>query len=215
VVLPLLLDQGHRRIEALVITHEHADHAGGALALLEALEVGELWLGPRARDSALGRLVADTAAQRGAALGLAVAGMRIRRAGLPIRLLAPRRNVRFADPNERSVVAIVGRRPHRLLVPGDVEDAGEVALLESGHDLVAEALVLPHHGSRQAASAPLLIRVRARIALVSAGRDNPFGHPSPDTLARARATGAIVLRTDVSGLLRLEAGERGWVVRAP
>ena len=70
---------------------------------------------------------------------------------------------------------------------------------------------MPHHGSRTSSRPRLVAAVRPRLALVSAGAHNPFGHPHPETLARYAAAGALVLRTDRDGTLRVATdGERVW-----
>lgn len=216
VVGPLLRRLGCRRIERLIVTHHHDDHAGGARALVREFEVGELMLGAGAsREPGMGELV-DAALRRGAAVVLAERGEGTRRAGIPLRVLHPPRHRR--DPplgaNDRSVVVLAGRAPHRLLVPGDLEGAGEAVLLAGEPRPRAEALVVGHHGGRGGSGERWLRAVSPRVALISAGRSNRFGHPSPAVLGRLRGRGVEIRRTDLEGMLRLEAGERGWSVSA-
>ena len=211
VVVPYLRGWAGGRLEALIVTHDHADHAGGAFAVLEGLEVGELWLAPGSLGRPRLRRLADLAVERGTAVVLVEAGRGDRVAGLPVRILAPHRRGSALPSNDRSVVVRIGSEPLRLLIPGDLERAGERALLGSGAPLEAEALVLSHHGSRSGSAIEFLERVRPRWAIVSAGRGNPFGHPHPEVLERLGALGIPLLRTDRQGLIRLRSGPRGWL----
>jgi competence protein ComEC len=211
-VVPFLVRHGHRRLEVLVLSHDHVDHVGGAPAVLRALDVGELWLGPGSLASAALGPVVELARERGVALVLAERGLARRRAGISLRVHAPGREDRGLASNDRSVVLQAGEAPARLLVPGDLGPAGERTLLESGATLRSEAIVLSHHGSRHGSSARLLERVRPEWAVASAGRGNPFGHPHPDALGRARRAGACVRRTDLHGLVLLVQDPLGWRV---
>jgi competence protein ComEC len=209
IVVPHLLSAGGRSVTALVVSHQDLDHAGGAFAVLRELQVGALWVGPGYhRSPRLLRLV-GLAHERGAAVRLAHAGLRTEIGGLPLEVLAPERDARSGD-NDRSIVVRLGIEPCRLLLPGDLEQAGERGLVARDLDLSAEALVLSHHGSRTGSSRAFLERVAPRWALVSAGTGNPFGHPHGETLGRVGAQGISLLRTDLQGAVTLIAEPRGW-----
>jgi len=209
-LLPSLIDQGSRRLSALVVTHAHLDHAGGAGAVLRGLEVDELWLAPGWHRNRRMFGLANLARRRGTALVQVERGNRGRRGGIPYTVLGPdRRRAEPAD-NDESIVLIAGTEPNRVLLPGDVETAGERALLDSDLDLHAEALVLAHHGSRSATGGAFLDRARPRQALASCGFLNRFSHPHAEVLARLRRRGIPLVRTDLHGLLRLESTPRGW-----
>jgi competence protein ComEC len=212
VVLPVLASLGVRRLEALILTHEHVDHVGGAFAVLHELEVAELWLGP---GSSRRPVLADLAARaraRGTAIVLAEAGKHADLAGFPVRVLAPRRTglERF-NANDRSLVVLAGAEPHRLVIPGDLEEAGEGEWLATQPGPV-EALVLSHHGSRRGSDPRLLRRLRPRWAVASAGLHNAFGHPHSEVLARLEDLGIPLARTDRQGLIRLRPLATGWAV---
>jgi competence protein ComEC len=97
-----------------------------------------------------------------------------------------------------------------LLIPGDLEQAGERALLAGGGDPEAEALIVAHHGSSGGSGALFLSRVGPRHAVISCGFNNRYGHPRPDVLRRLDESGATVYRTDLDGMVLLEAGREGW-----
>jgi competence protein ComEC len=215
IVLPHLVERGGRRLDALVLTHDHLDHVGGARALLREIEVGELWVGPGAHRSERMAALVRLAHDRGTAVVLAEAGTRGLVGAVRLRVLAPTRDSGRAADNDASVVVLLGEPPGRLLVTGDIEDEGERVLLASGAPLRAEALVVAHHGSRDGTSDPFLRQVRPRWALISVGRRNPFGHPHDELLERLARRGVRVLRTDQLGSVRMRAERDGWRTLVP
>ena len=103
---------------------------------------------------------------------------------------------------------------------GDAEQGEEAWMLENGSDIRADVLKVGHHGSSTSSSGPFLDAVRPRLALVSVGADNSYGHPSSDVIRALVATGAQVLRTDQLGTvvvrtdgrsLTIDAGGEQWV----
>ncbi|HXV76669.1 MAG TPA: DNA internalization-related competence protein ComEC/Rec2 [Candidatus Polarisedimenticolaceae bacterium] len=212
VVLPFVLGFAGRRIEHLVLSHDHLDHVGGAAAIVDALEVGSLCLPPGFARSTRMKRLADTVVARGGALRLCIAGVRL--VGERAVVLAPPRVAWGTSVNDRSVVIRIGSPGHRLLVPGDLERAGEHALVHSAVSLTAEALVLSHHGSRTGSTRALLDRVAPRAALISCGHDNRFGHPHAETIERVRVAPVTLWRTDLDGAIQLRESSGGWSIRA-
>ena len=214
IVLPFLLSSSGRRIDTMILSHDHLDHIGGAAALLREIEVGELCLPPGFhRSHPLSRLAAAARA-RGTALRLCQWGSRFEVGELQVRVVAPRRTDLALGSNDRSVAVVLGRAPHRVLIPGDLEIDGEAAIVKSPLPIRAEALVLPHHGSLTGTSRALLSRVRPVHAVVSCGAGNRFGHPHPAVCRRVRRSPATLWRTDLDGMIHLEATEGEWRVRS-
>ena len=209
-VLPHLVREGGDWLDALILTHGHVDHAGGARAVLRELEVGELWIGPRAQRTPLVAELGDLARSRGTAIVLARDGLTGSPGGVSLRVLAPPAGGRRGQANDESLVLVALEAPHRVLVPGDIEAPGERELIARGVALEAELLIVPHHGALRSGSAEFLARVNPRWAVISAGLGNRFGHPHPATLARLAACGTRVRRTDLEGTVWFSADERGW-----
>ena len=86
----------------------------------------------------------------------------------------------------------------RMLLPGDVEPEAQAALRRDVPGLTVDVLKVPHHGSRFQDGA-WLTGLAPRVALVSVGADNDYGHPAPETTALLESAGAVVRRTDVGG----------------
>ena len=209
VVRPAILRRGLRRIEHLVLSHAHADHAGGAPAVLEAFEVGELWLGPGWwRDSRMSDIAA-LARERGVAVRLVWRGAGTR----GMRVVSPSRDGPDPSNNAGSLALVLGVAPWTVFVPGDLDGRGLERALDGAWVEPVGALVLAHHGSRRGTPERLLERLRPRIALASCGRNNRFGHPHPATLKRLGAHRIPLSRTDHVGTIRLGAHGSGWVER--
>ncbi len=210
VVAPFLWSFGLTRIDTLVLTHAHPDHVGGAPFLLRAFQVGETWEGPAPlKDPRYRRLDASLreagGSRRSVSRGVATDwdGVRVRVLGPPAPAHPPSR-VR----NDDSVVLALEYGSVRVLLTGDIEGAGEEALESSA----AEVLKVPHHGSRSSSHEPFVAAVSPRVAIVSAGRHNPFGHPHLEVVERYRRRGALFLRTDRDGAVTVSTdGERAWV----
>lgn len=204
------------RIPLVVLSHLHADHVGGLAAVLRDWPVGAVAVGPsRVPAWAWTQVVHETAAARVPLVELAV-GERLSWPGLTLDVLGPPPAESWpvgGDPsgtvvNNSSLVLRATTSAGRVLLTGDVELAAQEDLVKSGVDLRATVLKIPHHGSKF--SAPdFLDAVHARIAVASVGAGNPYGHPSPATLARLTADGALVLRTDRDGDVAIAEGPHG------
>jgi competence protein ComEC len=202
IVAPFLRGEGVRRVDALVLSHDDLDHTGGAAGLLAAIPVTAVLasLPPgRAPPRGLGRVTR------------CVAGTSWGADGVRFDILHPQAPFglqRSLRDNDRSCVLRVVSAFGRVLLTADVEKAAEAAMLASGEALAAEVLVVPHHGSATSSSPAFVAAVKPRVAIVSAGWRNRFGHPKPEVVARYHAAGSRLLRTDESGAItvRLRAG---------
>ncbi|SER97533.1 competence protein ComEC [Lentzea xinjiangensis] len=201
---------GIKRIPLLVLTHLHADHVGGLEAVLTGRAVGAVAVSPLKEPAWAWREVNEQARTHGVRVVEPGAGERFALPGLQLEVLGPRRRPAHGDANttvnDYSLVLKAHTRAGRVLLTGDVELAGQAALLGE-RDLGAEVLKVPHHGSRYSLPA-FLEAVRPRVALVSVGTENRYGHPSPHVIDLLRAGGALVLRTDKDGDLAVLPGNR-------
>ncbi len=210
-VAPYLARRGCRRLEALVVSHGHDDHIGGVDAILRDFEVGELWVAPGALRSGRMERIAGLAVERGTALVLVEGGFQAPRAGMDVSVLHPTRHESGAlSENDRSVVVRATAGGSSILVPGDLEAPGEGALLARGAVLTADALIVGHHGAARASGPRFLDAVSPRVAVVSVGKGNRFGHPDAEVLERLRKRGAAIFRTDRHGRILLRSSHRGW-----
>ncbi|MFF4540575.1 ComEC/Rec2 family competence protein [Streptomyces aureus] len=209
---------GVTRIPLVVLTHFHADHVAGLPGVLRGRSVGEIETTGFEEPPEQAEFVRREAAERHIPVTRAVAGERRRAGRLDWRVLwpPPDPDPPPDDPNDASVTLLVRSAGLRLLLLGDLEPPAQRALSRSpeaaGLDGV-DVLKVAHHGSAYQ-DPELMRRVAPRLALVSVGGDNPYGHPAPSTVAALRARGAVVLRTDEDGDLAVTgAGEGLGVAR--
>jgi len=212
-VLARLRRVGVRRLDILVVTHAQDDHDGGAAAVLAAMPVDRVLDGRDGRSSPGGERMARIARDRGIGVVRPDAGQVLRAGPIELRVRGPRSEPAAlrtdVDPNDRAIVleARIGRL--RILLPADAE-SGVLSGLGLG---ATDVLKVSHHGSADEALPGLLVRIRPRIAVISAGRGNRFGHPATGTLAALRAAVPTVLRTDRDGTIVLDTSGSALRVR--
>jgi competence protein ComEC len=229
-VLPLLEALRVRKLDLVVLSHPHPDHYGGLEAVLAELPVAELWDTGQAEAEGVGpaaQLLGRVRAAGGKVLAPAALCDRVRALGrVAIEVLAP--CPRFDEgygPNDNSFVLRLRHGRRSFLFTGDIEQAGEQALLaRHGAALRSDVLKVAHHGSRSSSTEPLLRAVAPWLAVVSAGRGNRFGHPHADVLARLARGARHTLRTDLVGgvevlsdgeTLRVRAWDRTVALKSP
>jgi competence protein ComEC len=208
IVAPYLWAFGLRRLDRLVVTHAHPDHAGGAPFLARVFRPAEVWEGiaPSADPS---YRTLDHSLLEAEVTRISVArGHRVSWDGVDFVVLGPVPGPPPATTrNDDSVVLLVRYGKVCFLLTGDVEARGERQVAAPPCDVLKVA----HHGSRTSTSQELLTVVRPRVAVVSAGYQSRFGHPHPEVLLRLARAGALVRRTDLEGTVRLLTdGQRLW-----
>lgn len=206
---------GVTELAMAVATHPHADHIGGMNAVLQAIPA-KLYL-----DSGLPHTTAtystlmQTVEQKGIPYKSAAVGQSYTLdGGIRLTVLGPESSpVRGSrsDLNANSVVIRVTNDQDCLLLVGDAELETEARLLEAGVQ-PCEVLKVAHHGSNFASSEAFLRAVKPKIALISVGEDNRYGHPGEEAVARLSAAGATIYRTDRDGGLRLQSTGKGWTI---
>ncbi|WP_235737575.1 ComEC/Rec2 family competence protein [Nocardioides alcanivorans] len=199
---------GIERVPLLVITHFDADHADGLAGVLQGRQVGTVWVSARADPPSSADRVLALAGARAEVPTYA----ETRQIGdVTLQAVGPVPGAPITGPNDSSVVVLAEVRGVRILMTGDVEPAGQRLLAQSLAGLQVDVLKVPHHGSRHQVF-DFLTGLGPKVALVSAGADNDYGHPAPETLEALTDAGVSVLRTDVDGDVAVV--RRGGVLRA-
>jgi len=210
-VVRALRARGARRLEALILTHAHLDHIGGAEAVLASFDVGAVYDPAQPAPSAAFLEVLETAERRGVPWRAARAGARLVLDGLEVAFLWPEETAPpEVDPNETSVVARLSFGAWDALFTGDQYKEVERHLADRVGDL--EVLKVGHHGSDTSTDSLLLARGSPEVAVISVGRGNRYRHPDPEVVERLEQSGARVLRTDVDGQVTLLARADGSTV---
>jgi len=199
VVSPALWARGIRHLDAVALSHAHSDHMGGLPAVLRNFHPDELWVGNNPRVSAYNALLDEAAALR----------MRVRsfRAGdefafgdTRVRVLAPFGDYRpGAEPaNNDSLVLHVANGGTSVLLEGDAESPIEDEMLTEP-DLQSTLLKVGHHGSVTSTRPEFLAHVAPRLAVISCGLHNRYGHPREEVLEELEDARVRTFRTDING----------------
>ncbi|WP_137176057.1 DNA internalization-related competence protein ComEC/Rec2 [Massilia sp. HP4] len=201
VILPYLRGRGIRRLDTLVVSHSDLDHVGGADAVLQTLEVGEL----RSSLPPVHPLL-RLAARRQRCL----AGQGWQWDGVRFEMLAPD-PASYANPrlkaNARSCVLRVSAQGRAILLAGDIEAGQEAALLRTdAQQLRADVLLAPHHGSGTSSTASFLQAVGPSLGIFQVGHRNRYRHPKKEVYERYAEHGIRRLRTDERGAVTLRFG---------
>jgi competence protein ComEC len=201
---------GVTRLTALVLTHPQRDHVGGAADVLRGLRVGFV-LDPRLASSGPEQRAAlAEARRRGVRVVVGRAGRAFTIGPLRLAVLWPDGpGYPGEDPNLRALVLIASYGSVDVLLPADAESPVTLPL----DPPPVEILKVAHHGSADDGLGELLARTRPRVAVVSTGLGNDYGHPAPSTVGvLERAPGLELFRTDLDGPVVVESdGRRLWV----
>ena len=188
-----------RRIDLVVLTHEHADHGNGLLAVLDRYDVRVAVEPAGMADVPFVRAWAERLTRAGTRRVAVEAGATLRSGSVTFRVLAPGRD---RSPSLANLVLLGETSEGRILFMGDATDDAVADLLLAPTALEARLYVPPHHGARTPHAAALLEAVRPEAALISVGAANRYGHPTPETLAAL--AGVPVYRTDRHGTVEVE-----------
>ena len=206
-VSPYLWSRGFQKLDVVVLTHAHQDHIGGLSAILQNFRVGALWIGREVTSSSLARLEQLTREQRIPVMHES-RGDSFLWDGVAGQFLWPDLLVNDIAPNPANNDSLVLRLHYgdrTLLLPGDAEKQAEREIL-AGNDqtfLRSDVLKIGHHGSKNSTAPEFLAAVQPRLAVISAGENNPYGHPNPELLERLEQARVRVLRTDRDGAVRI------------
>ncbi|MES1186783.1 MAG: ComEC/Rec2 family competence protein [Myxococcales bacterium] len=209
VILPELAARRRSRVDVMVLSHPHPDHFTGLESVIRAVDVGEFWDTGQGLAQGAGPIYARIRAllrERGIpVLGPAELCGERQRGGARVQVLSPCPSFRpglGANDNSLVIRLLWGKRA--FLFTGDAEQEAEGHLLASGASLAADFLKVGHHGSRTSSTPAFLDAVQPRVATMSTGVRNRFGHPHAPTLQKLSARGILALRTDRFGAVRVE-----------
>ena len=196
-VVDYLLDHGIDRVDYLVCSHGDADHCGGFAEVLRYVDAETVFVSPYGSDGAAYGIFLDRLDREKLEPTVPEMGQSYSLGGASFSFLAPAEN--FGDSNENSLVLRLEYGKTAFLFTCDVQQLAETALLNDGATLKCDVLKVAHHGSYTSTSYRFLYESMPKLAVISCGRNNEYGHPHEEVLSRLKDAGVTVYRTDLEG----------------
>lgn len=205
---------GGRSLAAVVATHPDQDHVGGLPSVLARREVATLLASPYRSGEPAETALAQVAAGRHVATGTLVRGDRLAldlARGVYVDILWPPPGLPLASGNNASIVALLRYGSSSALLTGDAPRGVERLLVAAEDPLAAQILKPGHHGSKTATDPVFVAAVSPRVAVISAGVGNRYGHPAPQTLTTLASARVPVESTLGQGTLTFSTfGDGSW-----
>lgn len=204
---------GVQRIDILFLTHPDTDHVGGLSELVKVAKVRRIVMAKTFESSSFVQVERQRPSLANTEWTFVESSANFSSLGWNVDVLAPPMSAESED-NSGSLFLRIAHRKSIFVISGDAPDYQEARVAES-FDMRAQALMAGHHGSASSTSDPWLDAVQPSAVLVSAGRNNTYGHPSKSVLDRLRARGVPLFSTAKMGHLRLTPLSKGWAVSQP
>ncbi len=198
-LIPFLKSKGIRRLDKLILTHPDIDHIGAAKKLLDEIKVKEMYITPNSLEEQLMKDIIYKALQKNVTVTKVKAGNQWSNRSGTFSFIAPI-NEQFTGNND-SLVLYATFGGLTWLFPGDAEKEAEDAMIATYEKLNADVLKVGHHGSRTSTTEPFIQAVKPRYAVISAGRNNRYGHPHQEVVDRLNERRVHIFRTDVHGAI--------------
>ena len=193
---------GVTRLDLVVATHPHSDHIGGLVAVLNQLYVGHILMPNIVHTTETFENFLAAIENNNIPVTFSEAGHRIQAGIIELNVLGPL-HFYHSNLNNSSIVLRLVYENTSFLFTGDMEEIAELELVNSGVNLRSNVLKVAHHGSNTSTSDIFLSAVMPDIAVISAGRNNQFGHPHRDTISALEALEIPIFRTDLHGTIVL------------
>lgn len=188
-----LYENGVKKVETLVISHLHEDHANAVGDIFAAWDISEVIIPYTQGDEAVLLNVTTLVQKEGATLTFLNNDMTLSLSGVKINLLTQHFDPDASDQNENSIVAIASCGSLRAMFPADITAAAEKRLIDAygSEKLDCDVLAVPHHGADNSSSEAFLSAVTPKLSVISVGY-NTYGHPGDAAIGRLKAYGDVV-----------------------
>lgn len=200
VVVPFLKSKGITTIDKLILTHGDTDHIGGSFEIIKELNVKEIILPKTEELSELERDLLILAKKRVIPFRFTKAGEGWKKGKTVFQVLSPQDGIK-AERNNGSIVLFVKIGGMKWLFTGDLEVEGEEKLIKQYEKLKVDVLKVGHHGSKSSTSEKFLDKIEPKIAVISAGKNNRYGHPNREVMKHLHERNIKILRTDQYGAI--------------
>lgn len=207
--------QGVKTIDTFIVTHPHADHIGGAVAILDNFAVKRVYDSGQVTTSALYRQYLKAVQKKNISFALLAAGQEVDIGGGTLKILSPPAPpfAGEAGLNNNSIVARLVYGNFAMMLAADAEQEAEAAMVKKyGAGLKSQVLKSGHHGSRTSSSPAFLKAVAPEAAVISVGAGNEYHHPHPSILKRYGDHKLKVYRTDTDGTVTIASDGKTYTI---
>lgn len=210
VVSPFLWQKGLDKVDYILATHADADHIQGLGDVARNFDVNAAIVGRTPVKSAEFADFYDSLQRRDIPLLILARGQTVNFGDVKIEILHPARDAtpEAKSGNNHSIVLRVGYGARKFLLTGDIEKETENELLNAPEFLQADVVKVAHHGSRTSSTQDFVGATKSKLAVISVGRESPFGHPKPEIVERWRNAGAKILTTGENGTISVSSDGR-------
>lgn len=199
-VVTYLQQAGVSKLTAAIATHAHEDHIGGMAAVLRKFPTKTLYLPSQTANTRAYESMLDAAEEMGTQVQVPTPGQVLQFGeDAAMTFLAPPLDSVYENLNDSSIISLFSQNGQRVLFTGDAEALAETELLATHPDLACDVLKVGHHGSNTSSTDAFLDAAHPRLAVISCGKFNDYGHPHPKTIQKLTARGIQIHCTAEQG----------------
>ncbi len=212
-LLSYLLNRNVRRINYMIISHFDSDHCNGMLEVIDNLKVDNLIVSYQTSECEEYRNIMEKAKSKKIKIINVKDGDIVNiDKNVQLNILYPKKELKFEDLNNNSIVFKFKYKDFSMLFTGDIEEIVENELIKIyDNELNSKVLKVAHHGSKSSSSKEFVKKVNPQIALMGVGKNNIFGHPSYNTLQTLNEYNIKIFRTDQNGEIRVNINKKGKI----
>lgn len=185
------------KLDFIVATHPHEDHIGGMANVIKNFEVGEFWAPKAVATTQSFNDMIDALRAKNLKIKIATPNTSLNLGPSTTCIILSPNKTTYDNVNNYSSALRITYKNSTYLFTGDIETQAEDEIMANGYDLSAQVLKVAHYGSKTSSSKEFLDKVSPKIAIISCGIDNDYGHPNKETLDRLKKINCIVYRTDI------------------
>lgn len=185
------------KLDYIVVTHPHEDHIGGMASVIKNFEVGEFYAPKAITSTQTFNDMIDALRAKNLKIKIATPNISLNLGPNTTCVMLSPNKTTYDNLNNYSCTLKITYKNSTYLFTGDIETQAEDEIMANGYDISAQVLKVAHHGSKTSSSQEFLNKVSPKIAIISCGIDNDYGHPNKETLDRLKILNTIIYRTDL------------------